>query len=285
MAVPIPRPRCAGCVTPHRKTRRDSDPVEPRVDHDRGRQRSVGQGQRQRVRGDRAVRVRQLVAGDLLGHDLLAGVGHARVLLEPDVGGDVVEGERAPGRAGQGRDGIGERGHGAILPDRPGAEWRGAGRAAARVSAAARPTRRYSHHEHPAADPLPDLLADARAALPATVDLRRRLHRTPEVGLHLPETQAIVRRGAPRARPGAAARHDHDVGDRGDRGRPARARRSCCGPTWTPSRCTEDTGLAFASADDRRDARLRARHAHGDAARRRAPARRPPRRSSPGACC
>ncbi len=40
--------------------------------------------------------------------------------------------------------------------------------------------------------PLADLLADARAALPATVDLRRRLHRSPEVGLHLPATQAVV---------------------------------------------------------------------------------------------
>jgi len=36
------------------------------------------------------------------------------------------------------------------------------------------------------------VLADARAALPATVDLRRRLHRTPEVGLHLPTTQSVV---------------------------------------------------------------------------------------------
>jgi len=42
------------------------------------------------------------------------------------------------------------------------------------------------------ADPLATLLTDARAALPETVDLRRRLHRTPEVGLHLPATQAIV---------------------------------------------------------------------------------------------
>ena len=44
----------------------------------------------------------------------------------------------------------------------------------------------------PTADPLANILADARAALPATVDLRRRLHRTPEVGLHLPATQAIL---------------------------------------------------------------------------------------------
>ncbi len=43
-----------------------------------------------------------------------------------------------------------------------------------------------------ASPPSADLLADARAALPATVALRRRLHRTPEVGLDLPATQAIV---------------------------------------------------------------------------------------------
>lgn len=35
-------------------------------------------------------------------------------------------------------------------------------------------------------------LAAARAILPGIVDLRRRLHRTPELGLHLPRTKAIV---------------------------------------------------------------------------------------------
>lgn len=40
--------------------------------------------------------------------------------------------------------------------------------------------------------PPPDLLAAARALLPDLVDLRRRLHRVPEVGLQLPATQAIV---------------------------------------------------------------------------------------------
>jgi len=39
---------------------------------------------------------------------------------------------------------------------------------------------------------LTDLLAEARAALPDIVAVRRRLHRVPEVGLHLPATQAIV---------------------------------------------------------------------------------------------
>jgi amidohydrolase len=37
-----------------------------------------------------------------------------------------------------------------------------------------------------------DLLAAARADAARTVDLRRRLHRQPEIGLHLPKTQAIV---------------------------------------------------------------------------------------------
>ncbi len=37
-----------------------------------------------------------------------------------------------------------------------------------------------------------DLLAAARADADRTVDLRRRLHRTPEIGLHLPRTQATL---------------------------------------------------------------------------------------------
>src|SRR3954467_10066232 len=37
-----------------------------------------------------------------------------------------------------------------------------------------------------------DLLAAARADADRTVDLRRRLHRQPEIGLHLPQTQAAV---------------------------------------------------------------------------------------------
>src|SRR5215218_7402642 len=37
-----------------------------------------------------------------------------------------------------------------------------------------------------------DLLAAARADADRTIDLRRRLHRQPEIGLHLPKTQAAV---------------------------------------------------------------------------------------------
>jgi amidohydrolase len=42
------------------------------------------------------------------------------------------------------------------------------------------------------ADTAADLLAAARADAARTVDLRRRLHRQPEIGLHLPRTQATV---------------------------------------------------------------------------------------------
>ena len=43
----------------------------------------------------------------------------------------------------------------------------------------------------PVTDAVP-LLAAAHADADRTVDLRRRLHRRPEVGLQLPETQAAV---------------------------------------------------------------------------------------------
>jgi amidohydrolase len=42
------------------------------------------------------------------------------------------------------------------------------------------------------ADTAADLLAAARADADRTIDLRRRLHRQPEIGLHLPKTQAAV---------------------------------------------------------------------------------------------
>ena len=38
---------------------------------------------------------------------------------------------------------------------------------------------------------LPDLLADAHALLPEMIDVRRRLHRRPEVGLALPAPRII----------------------------------------------------------------------------------------------
>jgi amidohydrolase len=41
-------------------------------------------------------------------------------------------------------------------------------------------------------DPLAGVLDEARALLPETVDLRRRIHRQPEVGLRLPRTQETV---------------------------------------------------------------------------------------------
>ncbi|MFI5259885.1 MAG: M20 family metallopeptidase [Candidatus Limnocylindrales bacterium] len=40
--------------------------------------------------------------------------------------------------------------------------------------------------------PLSGLLVDAEAVMPEILDVRRRLHRRPEIGLQLPETQALV---------------------------------------------------------------------------------------------
>jgi hippurate hydrolase len=42
------------------------------------------------------------------------------------------------------------------------------------------------------ADRLASLLPAAHAILPDVIDVRRRIHRRPEIGLHLPQTQAVV---------------------------------------------------------------------------------------------
>lgn len=42
------------------------------------------------------------------------------------------------------------------------------------------------------ATPVPALLEAARAVLPTVIELRRGLHRRPEIGLHLPETQRAI---------------------------------------------------------------------------------------------
>ena len=56
------------------------------------------------------------------------------------------------------------------------------------------------------ASPIHPLMAAARAALPDVVEIRRRLHRRPEIGLRLPGTQAMISRrcarSGSRARPG-----------------------------------------------------------------------------------
>lgn len=46
--------------------------------------------------------------------------------------------------------------------------------------------------QNPLADLAPDLLAEAEALLDGAVDLRRRIHATPELGLDLPRTQEAV---------------------------------------------------------------------------------------------
>ncbi|HSV67537.1 MAG TPA: M20 family metallopeptidase [Mycobacteriales bacterium] len=96
---------------------------------------------------------------------------------------------------------------------------------------------------------LSGLLDDARAVFPETVELRRAIHRTPEIGLHLPVTQATVLDAITGL--GLAVRTGAEVSSVVavlDGGRP--------GPTVLlrgdmdalPLR--EDTGLAFASTVD-----------------------------------
>lgn len=44
-------------------------------------------------------------------------------------------------------------------------------------------------------DPTIDVIRDAaEAILPDVIEIRRRLHRRPEIGLHLPGTQAVIPR-------------------------------------------------------------------------------------------
>ena len=128
-----------------------------------------------------------------------------------------------------------------------------------------------------------DLLSAACTDADRTIDLRRRLHRHPELGLHLPRTRDGARRAAPTCRSRcttarattsvvavlAGARPGPTVLLRGD---------------MDALPVQEDTGPAVRLRGRRRDARLRARHARRDAARRRPAARRPARRSSPGGC-
>lgn len=42
------------------------------------------------------------------------------------------------------------------------------------------------------ADPIEGLLEEAQALLPGAIELRRQIHRNPELGLELPETRASV---------------------------------------------------------------------------------------------
>ena len=66
--------------------------------------------------------------------------------------------------------------------------------------------------------------------------LRRRLHRRPEIGLHLPETQAVIVEDAARAGPGAAPRAARRRRSSPSSTAPVPGRRSCCAPTWTRCR-------------------------------------------------
>ena len=91
---------------------------------DRGRQRSIREDERQRVRRQRAEGIREVVTSRLLGRHLHPGVRDPGVLLEADIGGDVVDRERTPGGRGHGRDRGGQSGlrdlrrHDPIVPER-----------------------------------------------------------------------------------------------------------------------------------------------------------------------
>ena len=94
------------------------------------------------------------------------------------------------------------------------------------------------------------LLEEAHGLLESAVDLRRRIHAHPEIGLDLPVTQVAV----------LEALDGLDLGEHRRRARVrwwpswragGRARPRCCGATWTRCQMPEDTGLDF-SSDGRR---------------------------------
>ena len=96
---------------------------------------------------------------------------------------------------------------------------------------------------------LAGLLPAAQAILPDVIDVRRRIHRRPEIGLELPETQAVVAealRGLglePRLGRATTLR------DRADRGRTARPT-TLLRADMDALPLREDTGLDFASEID-----------------------------------
>ena len=122
-----------------------------------------------------------------------------------------------------------------------------------------------------------DLYDDARTIADDLTELRRELHRHPEIGLDLPRTQELVLPSStdsvwrsppgappPRSPPCCAAAHrDDDDAPHG-----AAARRHGRAARWT-----RRPGVDFAATNGA-DARLRSRPAHRGAGRRRAAAER-----------
>ena len=128
------------------------------------------------------------------------------------------------------------------------------------------------------------LLAAAEAILPDVIDVRRRLHRHPEVGLQLPRTQALVieslRAIGLEPRLGESTSSVVAVIEGARPGPTILLRGDMDGLPLT-----EDTGLEFASEDRGHDARVRARHACRDAPRCGPPARRATRRARRDGSC
>ena len=154
----------------------------------------------------------------------------------------------------------------------------------ARISAGVRgPAHGRRAYHGPMTVDTPGLREEANDLLSGAVELRRTLHQWPELGNDLPVTQEHVL-GALEGLPLDVTVHETTSGIAAmlTGGRP--------GPTillrgdMDALPLHEDTGLDFASRVERHDARLRPRHAHGDARRRGQAAGRPPRRPRrPGA--
>ena len=120
------------------------------------------------------------------------------------------------------------------------------------------------------------ILDDAKSILDDTIQLRRRIHRHPELGLSLPRTQeAVLEALGGLGLEVRTGQRTTSVVARLTGARP--------GPTillrgdMDALPMPEETGLPFASQVSGRHARVRARRAHGDARRRRAPPGPPPR--------
>ena len=130
------------------------------------------------------------------------------------------------------------------------------------------------------------LLDDAEGVLPDSVELRRRIHAEPELGLELPKTQRLVLDALDGlgldVRTGTSVTSvvaDLEGGAPG----PTILLRADMDALPMP----EDTGLDYASTIDGDDARVRPRRARRDARRRGAAARGEARRArrAPSASC
>ena len=135
-------------------------------------------------------------------------------------------------------------------------------------------------------DPMVESVREQAAGLlDDAIALRRTLHEWPELGNDLPITREQVL-GVARGPAARLTLHEIDERDRGAARRAASpGRRSCCAATWTRCRCRRTPASTSRRNVDGCDARLRPRHAHGDAVGRRPAAERARATTSPAGCC